>query len=234
MDAFVILTHVSKPEHHSIWQRCVESVKKWHPESKIIIIDDNSSLPIVTDIPVIRSEFPGAGEILPYYYFAKYQWARRMIVLHDSMFLQSRIPLGNFHFKFLWSFKKFKHVNETDISKYLGMINQDFLHWNTVQGRLWWLGCFGVASVISLNLIKFLEMKYNIWNIWTRMTRTKSDRCVLERAFAIVMFAEGIITLQDNSLFGCKNEFEDHELEFFLKDPPEYKKYPVIKVCYGR
>lgn len=118
MDVFVILTHVSKHEHNQIWQRCVESVKKYHPEAKIVIIADKCF--IEADVQVIVSEFPGAGEILPYYYFAKFQWAKRMIVLHDSMFLQKRIEFDNSHINFFGIFGNL----EVKICKMLNIIYQ--------------------------------------------------------------------------------------------------------------
>lgn len=114
-----------------------------------------------------------------------------------------------------------------DVKYYLSVLNSEF------EKQEDWFGCFGVASVISLQLVKYLERKYNIWYKWCLMTHTKKDRCVLERAFAIVMFAEGLLN-QDCSLFGCKHDFEDNSLEYILSHPEQYEKYPVLKVCYGR
>src|SRR5688500_5116665 len=82
---FVILCHVRNHDDNRLWVRCYNSVREFYPETLIILIDDNSAVPISThnlkNVTFIRSEYPGSAEILPYYYFLKYQWAEKMIFL---------------------------------------------------------------------------------------------------------------------------------------------------------
>ena len=84
---FVILAHVRNETDDRLWRKCYKSVRKFYPKIPIVIIDDNSPLPVSADTlsntSVIRSEFPGGGELLPYYYFLKYRWAKKMVFLHD-------------------------------------------------------------------------------------------------------------------------------------------------------
>ena len=87
---FVILRHLRTTRDNDLWISSYNSIRKFYT-NKIVIIDDNSAINTVdgklVNTEVIKSEFNGAGEILPYYYFLKYKWADRMVFLHDSMFI---------------------------------------------------------------------------------------------------------------------------------------------------
>ena len=75
---FVILRHLRTTRDNDLWISSYNSIRKFYT-NKIVIIDDNSSINTVdgklANVEVIKSEFNGAGEILPYYYFLKYKWA---------------------------------------------------------------------------------------------------------------------------------------------------------------
>jgi SAM-dependent methyltransferase len=112
---FVITRAIQVEQHKELWYRCYRSIRQFYKNIKIVIIDDNSHLTDNRDAETlntlfIKSEFPRAGEILPYYYFLKQKWADKMIVLHDSMFLAREftdIEL-NGSVKFLWHFSNHK------------------------------------------------------------------------------------------------------------------------------
>lgn len=76
---FVILTHAKDDKSRLLWKRAYDSIRKFYPEHTIVIIDDNSPHPTtyegLKNVCMIRSEYPGAGELLPYLYFLRYQWA---------------------------------------------------------------------------------------------------------------------------------------------------------------
>lgn len=75
-----------------------------------MIIDDNSTINTVNgklvNTEVIDSEYNGAGEILPYYYFLQHKWADRMIFLHDSMFMNRHFTPNELDspIRFHWEF----------------------------------------------------------------------------------------------------------------------------------
>jgi hypothetical protein len=99
---FIILRHMREQKHKKLWFKCYQSILFFYPSSKIIVIDDNSKIKDERDFIIqkdclIYSEFPGAGEFLPYYYFLKYKWSPKMCFLHDSMFI--KYPLYMKHFK---------------------------------------------------------------------------------------------------------------------------------------
>jgi hypothetical protein len=75
---FVILRHVRTKEQNRLWKRCAQSVRTHFPGSKIVMIDDHSDPSAAEYDPslydeYIQSDFWGAGECLPYYYFWKYK-----------------------------------------------------------------------------------------------------------------------------------------------------------------
>ena len=84
---FIILRHVSKPGHNRLWINCYQQIRKFY-KAAIVIIDDNSKQSIVKKIPlinctIIQSEFPGRGEILPYYYMFKKKLFGKALILHQ-------------------------------------------------------------------------------------------------------------------------------------------------------
>ena len=71
---FIILRHLRNIRDNDLWISSYNSIRRFY-RNKIIIIDDNSTVNTLNgkliNTEVIKSEFPGAGEILPYYYFLK-------------------------------------------------------------------------------------------------------------------------------------------------------------------
>ena len=90
---FIITRHVNSEKTNKYWNHCVKCLKRFYPQKKIVIIDDNSN-PVYlkrefdyTNILVINSEFKGRGEILPYYYYLKNKFFKNAVIIHDSVFL---------------------------------------------------------------------------------------------------------------------------------------------------
>ena len=74
---FIITRHVNSSKTNKYWNRCVKLINIYYPSKPIIIIDDNSDDDFLKEdsryenVTVIKSEFPGRGELLPYIYFLK-------------------------------------------------------------------------------------------------------------------------------------------------------------------
>ena len=79
---FIISRHVNSEKTNKYWNHAVRSIRRFYPFRKIVIIDDNSNQAFVKadfqykNIQIVKSEYPGRGELLPYYYFHKnkYFW----------------------------------------------------------------------------------------------------------------------------------------------------------------
>ena len=109
---FVILRCVKKERVSDLWINCYNSIRNFYPNSKIVIIDNNSNYKYIKDIELINVDLiqhndNPAGEILPFYYFLKYKWSKYMIYFQDSMFLNRPLCANKLKidkFKFFWHF----------------------------------------------------------------------------------------------------------------------------------
>ena len=94
---FIITRHVNSEKTNKYWNHAVRSIRRFYPFRKIVIIDDNSNQAFVREeydyknIQIVKSEYPGRGELLPYYYFYKNKYFDNAVILHDSVFFHKRI-----------------------------------------------------------------------------------------------------------------------------------------------
>lgn len=235
---FIILRCVRSKDHDLLWQDCYDHIRKLY-SNPILIIDDNSNQSMLTqdkpleNVTIIKSEHPGAGELLPYYYFHKLNPFERAVILHDSMFIKQpiEIPTGQ-QIRFLWHFET--HIwddkkTETDYLKQLST-NPDLISFYASQK---WYGCFGVASVVTYDYVKMLDQKYNFF-ILKDQIKTRDQRSSLERVMAVIAFFEKCVDLHNCSYYG--NIF--HFPRAFRINHQQYKAspfdQPMIKVWSGR
>jgi hypothetical protein len=197
---FVILRNLQTARDNDLWITSYNSIRKWY-KNKIIIIDDNSQINTVNgklvNTDIIYSEWNGAGEVLPYYYFLQNKWADRMIFMHDSMFLHRRFTedeLDN-DVAFHWHFVDDKSADSVrKISNYLSLLPKiDIVNWK---------GCFGAATMISYDIVMELEEKYKLFSVMAMNVRTRKDRQAFERVFGIVLYHDGKVDDSNCSNFG--------------------------------
>jgi hypothetical protein len=202
---FVILRHIRTNKDNDLWISSYNSIRKFYT-NPIKIIDDNSSINTVNgkliDTEVIYSEWNGAGEILPYYYFMKHKWADRMIFIHDSMFLVRPFTEDELSdsVRFHWYF-----LNKNDDRKYptyLSILSNSSLLIDYMKQLSSWKGCFGATCMIDLSIVQGLEEKYGLFSRLVMALRTRSDREMFERIFGMILFYEGHVTDQRCSNFG--------------------------------
>ncbi len=205
---FVILTHIRDAADDDMFHRCYDSIREFYPTVPVVAIDDNSSYPMSLnendDFTVVQSEYPGAGEILPYYYFLKYRWASKMIFLHDSMRVIRPFTAEELKdpVKFHWYFETHAWDAFYPAIDLLSKLNHasDLIHFNT-QHHLWY-GCFGVASTVDLDALQQVEDKYNMTEILAQNVYCRNQRCALERIYALIMFKEGYLKPESCANFG--------------------------------
>ena len=174
-----------------------------------MIIDDNSTINTVdgklNNTEIIKSEFNGAGEILPYYYFLKYKWADKMIFLHDSMFMNRSFRDSELEgdIKFHWHFDGDGINDFRKISNYISMLkNNTELQAFATDTDTKWYGCFGATTICSLSTIQYLEEEYKLFSLLVLSIRTRKDREAFERVFGIVLYYEGIFDTENCSNYG--------------------------------
>jgi len=194
---FVILRNIRHSKDNDLWISSYNSIRRFYT-NPIKIIDDNSSINTfngkLIDTEVIQSEWNGAGEILPYYYFMKHKWADRMIFVHDSMFLSRPFRDSELSEKvrFHWYFTNKK--DERRYSSYLSILSHPEPLIEYSKNLSSWKGCFGATSIIDLDIVNALEEKYGMFSRLTMAIRTRPDREMFERIFGLILFYEGYVT----------------------------------------
>jgi hypothetical protein len=249
---FIITRHVNSEKTNRYWNHNVKLLKTLYPLIKIVIIDDNSDHNFVKpefsykNVEIIHSEFPGRGELLPYYYFLKHKFFANAVIIHDSVFLHKRINferLNGINVMPLWFFYSDKEnvENTKRIASYLknsiiikNKISNEFNLLGMKTDK--WFGCFGVQSYINLAFLERIQEKYNIINL-LQAVRCRSDRCSLERIFGSIFFTEYPSLFSTKSLLGDIMKYQQWGYSFnqYMTD---LKKGTipchVVKVWTGR
>jgi len=205
---FIILRHIRNVRDNDLWISSYNSIRKYYI-NKIVIIDDNSSVNTVDgklfNTEVIKSEFPGAGEILPYYYFLKFKWADRMIFIHDSMFINRPFRDSELEgdIKFHWFFEKSEIVDYRKINNYISLLKDNkSLQAFVADPDVTWRGCFGVTTICNYETIKYLEDTFDLFKTLVIAIKSRKDRESFERLFGIILYYEGMIEDATCSNFG--------------------------------
>ena len=232
---FVILRNIRNVRDNDLWISAYNSIRTFYT-NKIIIIDDNSSINTVDgklfNTEVIKSEFNGAGEILPYFYFYKNKWADRMIFLHDSMFLNRlfRDEELTGDVKFHWNFEN-EIKDKRKIVQYISMLKDYNDLYDYIDGE--WKGCFGGASIINLDSVVYVEEKYNLFSTLVLHIKTRQDREAFERILGIVMYYENMVDSNFGNIMKYPNAFESNNIETAQHMLNGYDT-AIVKVWKGR
>lgn len=245
---FIILRNIRTVSDNDLWISSYNSIRKYYT-NRIIIIDDNSSINTVDgkliNTEIIKSEFNGAGEILPYYYFLKYKWADRMIFLHDSMFLNRHFKTSELEgkIKFNWYFTSNGFDDYRKILNYVSSLNnKSDIESFVTNSNNQWVGCFGASTICSLDLIQKLEDKYSLFNNLVFLVRSRKDREAFERLLGIILFYEKDVSINNCSNYGDILKYPDAfkpELNInFETSIHNLKQYnydtAIIKIWKGR
>ena len=221
---FIITRHVNSEKTNKYWNRCVKCIKTFHQGIKIIIIDDNSDYKFVKpdieyeNVEIVQSEYPGRGELLPYYYFWKNHYWQNAVIMHDSVFIHRRVafrrlranvmPLWHFNGptrneNFQNSLRIIRNLkNNHEIRKSINVNNHDVSTVMNIQNKNNnWNGVFGVQSYINYNFLCKLQQKYQIFNM-LQTVHSRPDRCCLERIMGVLFSLEDPIVRLFPSLFG--------------------------------
>jgi hypothetical protein len=249
---FIITRHVNSEKTNKYWNQCIKLIRTFYNDNKIVVIDDNSTQDFIktehdySNVTYIQSEYPGRGELLPYVYYLKYKWFPSAVIIHDSLFIHSKIRFELFNTPILplWHHKYDKEnlhnilrisrnlTNNSTIIKKLSN-NDNILGLHNDKINL----CFGCQTYINLNFLEFIDKKYKIFNL-VYVVRNRTDRCSLERVFGAIFCQEYPKLLKIKSLFGdilTKYRNNLYNFDEYMYDLKFNKlRYPFIKVWTGR
>jgi hypothetical protein len=248
---FIITRHVNSELTNKYWNQSVKLIRTLYPLRKIVIIDDNSNYEYVKadfdykNVEIIKSEFKGRGELLPYYYYLKHKFFLNAIIIHDSVFFHRRIDfekLNGLGVMPLWFFYPDKENLENTkrimrYSKNYQAIN-DKMNNEMILGlpHNKWYGCFGVQSYINYYFLEKIEKKYGITNL-IQAVNCRPDRCCLERIFGCIFFTEYRNILKQKSLLGNIMKYHKwgYTYDEYIEDLKKGTiKTPIVKVWTGR
>jgi hypothetical protein len=189
---FIILRHVNSKKTNMYWQEAYECIRKFYPENKIVIIDDNSNKEYLTNRPlhntrVVQSEYPGRGELLPYYYYSRNNWFPKAVVIHDSVFLNNYLNLNIDKYKILWEFEHTWDKPRNEVRLIKALKNHDELL-SLHEDKKAWKGCFGAMTIITHTFIKSIDEKYDLSRLLP-LIRNRLNRMTFERVFACLLQA---------------------------------------------
>jgi UDP-glucose 4-epimerase len=232
---FIILRHVNNEQTNLYWQKCYISIRKFYPEQKIVIIDDNSDKNFLKsnieliNTTIIESEYPKRGELLPYYYYLKYNFFDMAIIIHDSTIINSMLDLNIENYAMLWDIDHlYDDVNNE--MRLLKLFNNENLI-NFYLNKKQWKGCFGGMSVIKYNFLEHINSRFNL-SILLKHVNTRSDRSALERVLACLFQLDN----RYSCLICCINTYPGaFELKYeHLHHINPSNMGPVIKYWTGR
>jgi hypothetical protein len=204
----IITRHVNSDETNRYWNLSIQCIKRIYPLIKIVIIDDNSNYSFVKadfeykNLEIIQSEFPGRGELLPYYYYLKNKFFENALIIHDSVFIYTKINFNLLILKKtqvlpLWYF----HPDNENLGERIRITNSLANSYNIINKfssnlvlgmpDSKWYGCFGVQSFINHDFLIHLERKYKITNM-VHHVHNRQDRQCLERIFGCLFYTESI------------------------------------------
>jgi hypothetical protein len=233
MFGFIVLRHVNSEQSNFLWNECVKQIRVFYPQEHIVIIDDCSdplflkSTVELDNCTVVQSEFPKRGELLPYYYFNKYKWFPKAVVLQDGIFLQQKIDFfETCDTCRIWHFDIFPHdLNQEDLFLKKLTNNEELL----ISHKSSYHGIFGVMSVMTLEFVEHLHDKYNFFCLLDCVT-CRGSRMSLERVMGVILTVEG----KNNSLFGPIYDYCEWGISFdqYIEKKIPYK--PIVKIWSGR
>lgn len=254
---FILSRHVTSEATNRYWNQAVRLIRTFYPLKKIVIIDDNSNWDYIKpDFPyknleIVRSEYPGRGELLPYYYFYKYHWFDNAVIIHDSVFFHARIPFEKYiasgtKVMPFWHFNPDKEnfvnsiriatamKNNLDVKRHLTGYDINILGLTKTQ----WFGCFGVQSFINHTFLSYIQNKYGIFQMLSHV-KCRLDRCCLERIMGVIFYSEAPQLLKNKtpSIFGnifnyCRWGYTYDE--YISNGKAGVVAKPVVKVWTGR
>jgi hypothetical protein len=254
---FIVIRHMNSNTSMEYWWTCYQSIRNLYPHEPIVIIDDHSNPQYLqhptnmlrqANLSNTRIEYSDRvlrGELLAYVYFQSEAYFDKAVILHDSVFLQSRLPIEEVETaRFLWHFKHTWDTPEKEREILEDVGNPAVVDLHRQQSE--WHGCFGVMSIITLKAIMNIDIQYNFFTNASLLERiqTREDRMCVERVFAVLL-THLYPELRDTpSLFGDIHEYYkdlivhpcSYKYHEYLQDKRFGKnnRYPAIKVFTGR
>jgi hypothetical protein len=227
---FIILRHVNSELTNEYWNHCYDCIRKLYPDIFIMIIDDNSNYEYITErnlykTIIIQSQYPGRGELLPYYYYLLNKLFDTAVIIHDSVFINSYIDMNVKKYKLLW---EFEHLYDQigDETNMIKLFNDTVLL-QFYENKDLWKGCFGAMTIIRHDYLSYVNSEYDISKL-LECVLNRYNRCSFERVIAVLLQ----INAEKETLLGNIHNYCKWGIGFHEKE--NYTHLPLLKVWTGR
>jgi len=189
---FIILRHVNSQSTDRYWKLSYDCIRKFYPENEIVIIDDNSKQQFITNkklykTHIIKSEFPGRGELLPYYYYSKNLFFDTAVIIHDSVFINKKIDFNVETYKLMWCFEIKDPYQIKDERRLINIFNDENL--KQFHKNKKWHGCYGGMSIVKYEYLNNLNKKYDFSKLLP-LIKNRHNRMSFERVIACILQIE--------------------------------------------
>ena len=228
---FIILRHVNNALTGRYWMHCYHNIREHYPENNILIVDDNSNYDFITEenlykTTIIKSEYPGRGELLPYYYYLHNKLFDIAVIIHDSVFINKYIDLSVSTYKLLWEFDPSPNDQIDDETRMINTFNDAELT-KFYKNKNNWKGCFGGMSIITHDFLTHVNKKYEISNLLD-LVKNRYNRCSFERVLGCVLQKED----ENRTLLGNIHKYCKWGIHFDHIN--NHKHLPMTKCWTGR
>lgn len=225
-----MLRHVNDEQTNKYWIHCYDCIRTFHPESHILIIDDNSNYDFITVCPlykttIINSEFCGRGEVLPYYYYLRNKLFDSAIIIHDSVFINKPVDFSTTTYKILWTFEHTWDQIEDETAMIDVFENPELMTFYKNKGA--WKGCFGGMCVITHDYLMHINAQFDMQKLLD-LVKTRHNRCCFERVIACILQKD----VKTTSLLGDIHKYCCWGIPYERRE--ELRDLPLIKVWTGR
>ena len=198
---FVILRHVSTPAHNLYWNIAWKCVRAHYPDVPIYVIDDHSKCPPIflggfpmTKTTVIKSELPpNRGEFLPLYYFYNKRFARRMVYIHDTVFINApidRVYLATPSYHFLWTVTDSRVANRIMSDRprrFLSQMSNSETLLRLYGKKAYWNIGFGGMGIYNLDFVSRVFYGTNYMSVLVRAVDCRRSREAYERVLGVIL-----------------------------------------------
>jgi hypothetical protein len=238
---FIILRHVRTKLHNHYWIQCYHSIRKFYPENPIMIIDDNSNPSHVSIIDlyktnIIHSEFPGRGELLPYYYFYTNKFCDTAVILQDSVFLQKKLDFASVKsYQPLWTFATHDYDQPEDEEPMIDLFH-DLKIKEFYSNKSSWNGCFGGMSIITYEYLDRLHKNFDFRQLLNHVL-TRYNRMSFERVIACVLQ----FFSPNGKMLGFIGDIHEYLFKFNIyfggiewENRDQYPSMPIVKIWSSR
>lgn len=242
---FIILRHINSHDTDKLWKTAYEHIRKIWKDHRVMIIDDNSKYQFVDteyekklhNCTIIKGEYPGRGEVLPYIYYLKNKFCDKACIIHDGCFINKDFLSNDFvknlkSFLKLWTFCHSISDKPEDEVSILRRLNDERALTNLYYNKSKWCGMYGGMCIIKHDFLVKVNERHDLIKL-TDGIKNRYNRMSFERVIAV------ILTLNDEqkkwyyaSFFGDIHKYCPWGVT--LADADKWKHLPVTKIWCGR